>query len=158
MVGGVHKPTQSLAAAGHDSKDSRTEGSNGTGLGIYVQGGGEVGVTIWKQELAGDRGYAQGPNNVLTSGGIQDDRDDGKTWGRRRVGVSIGRVGDGLRGDPPHWIIHQETVENLREEGGRPDRICTIHGGGEDAGDYPNGALVGSIQSKSDGVINEEKV
>ena len=39
-----------------DSEGSRKVGSNGVGPGSNVQGGGAVGVTLWKQELVGDRG------------------------------------------------------------------------------------------------------
>ena len=43
---------------------------------------------------------------VSPSGGAMDHRDDSKKLGRRRVGVSSGRGGNGLRGDPPHQSIN----------------------------------------------------
>ena len=49
---------------------------------------------------------------------ILDHGDDGKTWGRRRVVVSSGKVGDGLRGAPPRWSIHEETLDKHIGEGG----------------------------------------
>ena len=33
-----------------------------------------------------------------------DQGDDGKMWGRQRVGLSSGRGGNGLRGDPPYLL------------------------------------------------------
>ena len=104
--------------------------------------------TLWNQEMGGDQGDVQGPDGVPPSGGAMDHGDDGETRGRRRVGVSSGRGGDGLCRDPPHHGIHQETTDDHSREGGLPARICTVHGGGEEAGDDPDGALVGSRRSK----------
>ena len=49
-----------MEAVGDGSKDPRKDRSNGAGPGSNVQGGVAVGVNIWKRELGGDRGYAQG--------------------------------------------------------------------------------------------------
>ena len=57
---------------GHDSKGARKYGNNSEGTGSYVQGGGAVGDIIWQRELGGDRGDAQGPDGVPTSGGATD--------------------------------------------------------------------------------------
>ena len=58
---------------------SRKDGRNGAGLGRNVQVGGAVGVNLWKQELSGDQGYAQGPDDITPLGGTTDNGDDGKT-------------------------------------------------------------------------------
>ena len=62
---------------------------------------------------------------------------------RRRVGVPIGRGGDGSRGDPPHWGLHQEAAYDHSVEGGLSSHLCTVHRGGTDAGDERVGAMVG---------------
>ena len=87
---------------GVDSEGYRKDWSNSTVPGSNVQGVGSVGVTIWKRYMGGDRGDSQVLDDVLTLGGAMDHGDDGETWDRRRVGVSNGRGGDELRGDPPH--------------------------------------------------------
>ena len=46
-----------------------------------------------------DRGDAQGSDDVSPLGGTTGHRDDREMWGRRRVGVSSSRGGDGIRGD-----------------------------------------------------------
>ena len=91
---------------GGDSKGSRKYRSNGTGPGRNVKGGGAVGVTILNRELGGDQGDAQGPDGVSTLGGATDHGDESEIWGRRRVGVSSGRGGNGISGDPPNWNIN----------------------------------------------------
>ena len=103
---------------GHDSEGSIKDRSNGAGPGRNVQYGGSFGVTLCKRELGGDRVDAQGPDGVLPSDGATDHGDGGKTWGRRRVVVSSGKVGDGLRGAPPRWSIHEETLDKHIGEGG----------------------------------------
>ena len=122
--------------------------SNSAGPGRNLQVSGAVGVTLWKRELGGDRGDAQGSVSVPPSGGATDHGDDGGTWGRRRVGVSIGRGGDGLHGDPPNRSINQESEGNHSGEGGFPSCLYILHGGGEDDGDDPDGTLVGSRRIK----------
>ena len=79
-------------------------------------------------------------------------------WGRRRVGVSSGRGGDGIRGDPPHRSIRKEAAGNHIGEVGMPEGICTVHIGGENAWNEPDGALLGSRRGKQSGGINEEEV
>ena len=66
-----------MEAVGDDRKVPGKEGSNDAGPGSNVQGSGASGVTIWKQELSGDRGDSQGPDGILPSGGTPDNRDDG---------------------------------------------------------------------------------
>ena len=90
------------------------------GPGSNIQGGGADSVTLCNIEMGGDRRYAQGPDSVPPSGGATDHGYDGETWGRQRVGVSIGRGGDVLRGDPTHRSIHQETADKHIIEGGLP--------------------------------------
>ena len=85
----------------------------------------------------------QGTGGVQPPGGATDHGDDGKTWGRRGVGLSSGRGGDGLSGDPPHQSIHKEAADNHSGEGGLPPHICTVHGGIADAEDELFGAMVG---------------
>ena len=51
--------------------------------------------------MGGDRGDAQGPDGIPPSSSATYHRDDGETWGLRRVGVSRGIGGDGLCGAPP---------------------------------------------------------
>ena len=74
--------------------------------GINVQGVGAVDITLWKKDLGGDQGDAQGPDGITQSGGATYHEDDDETLGRRRVGVSSSIGGDELHGDPPHQIIH----------------------------------------------------
>ena len=133
---------------GDDSEGPRKDRSNITGSGRNVQGIGTVGVTLWKQELGGDWGNVQGPDKISLSSGTTDHGDNGKTWGRQRVGLSSGRGGDGLRGAPPHNSIHKEAAYNHIGEGGLPAFILNVHGGRENAGDYTDGALVGSRGGK----------
>ena len=116
--------------------------------GRNLQGGGTVGVTLWKRDLGGDQGYSQGPDGVPPSGGAIDHGDEGETWVRHIVVLSSSRGCDGLRGDPPHQIIHQEVEDGHSGEGGLPACLCIIYGGGEDAEGDPGGALVGSIRDK----------
>ena len=52
-------------AVGYDREGLRKDGSNGVVPGINLQGGGAFGVTLWKRELGGDRGCAQGPDGIL---------------------------------------------------------------------------------------------
>ena len=106
MGGGIPKPAQSSEAVGDDSEGSRNDGRNSARTGSNLKGGGAVGVTIWNQELGGDRGDPQGPDGVSPLGGATDNEDDGKMWGRWRVGVSSDRRGNGIRGDPPHRSIY----------------------------------------------------
>ena len=93
---------------GDDSESFRKEGSNSAGLGSNLQGGGAVSVIIWKRELGGERVDAKVTDSVPPLSSATDHRDDRETWGRIRMGVSSGRGGNGLRGDPPHRGIHQE--------------------------------------------------
>ena len=74
------------------------------------------------------------------------------------MGVSSGRGGDGNRGVPPHWGVHKEASDNHDREVGPLAGICILHGGGKNAGDEPDGALVKSRRGKRAGGINEEKV
>ena len=60
----MSKPAQVSEAVGDGSKGYRKEGGNDAGPGRNVKGGGAVGVTIWKQELGGDWGDAQGPDGI----------------------------------------------------------------------------------------------
>ena len=143
MGGGIPKPAQILEAVGDDSEGYRKDGSNSEGPGSNVLGGGVVCVTIWKRYLGGDRGNAQGTDGVPPLSGATDNGDDGETWGRRRVGVPRSRGGDGILWDPPHRSIHQEAADDHSGEGGLPACKCTVHRGGEDAGDEPDGALMG---------------
>ena len=99
MVDGLPKHAEISEAVGDDIKGYRKDRSNGAGPGRNLKVVGTVDVTLWKQEVGGDRGDAQGPDRIPPSGGALDHGDDGKTWGRRRVVVSRGRGGNGLRGD-----------------------------------------------------------
>ena len=133
---------------GHDSEGSRNDKSSGTVPGNNVQGGGTVSVTIWKRNLGVDQGDAHGPDSVTPTSGATYRADDGEMWVRQRVGVSNGREGDGICGDPPYQIIHQETTDDHSGEGGMPANLYNVHRGGEDARDKPDGALVGSTRDK----------
>ena len=64
------------------------------------------------------------------------------------MGVSICRGGDGIRGAPPHLSIHKEAAYNHSGYGSLSVCICIVHGGEEDAGDNPDGALVVSRRGK----------
>ena len=148
MGGVIPKPAQSSSTVGRDSKVSRKYRSNSEVPGRNVQGGGAVGTNIWKRDLGGDRGDYQGPDGIPPAGGAKDHGGDGTVRVRWRVGVSIGRGGDGRCEAPPHWSVHQEVTDNHSVEAGLPPRIYTVHRGIEDAGDDPDGALVGSIRGK----------
>ena len=65
-----------------------------------------------------DGGDDQGPVGDLPPGGMTIHRADGKTWGRRRVVVPLGSVGNVSRGAPPHRGVHQETTGNNIVKGG----------------------------------------
>ena len=142
MGSGITKPAQSSEAVEENSKGYRKDGRNGAGPGSNVQGGGTVGVTIWKQELGGDQGDTQDPGGVPPSVGATDQGDDGETWGMQRVGISSGRGGDGTRGDQPRWSINQYVAEKNVREGGLPAYVCIVHRSREDSRDETNGALV----------------
>ena len=98
--------------------------------------------------MVGDQGDAQGPDGVPPSGGVMDHGDDEKIWVWQRMGVSRGRGGDGLCRDPPHQSIHKEAEDNHIREGGLTACLCIFHGGREDVGDEPDGAMVVSRHSK----------
>ena len=143
---------------GDDSEGPRKDGINSAGPGRNLQGGGAIRVTLWKRELGGDQGDDQGPDGIPPVISKTDHRDDVETWGRRRVGVSRSRGGNELRGATPHWSINKEDADNHIGEGDLPACICVLHGGGENDGDDPDGALVRSRRGKRAGGINEEEV
>ena len=149
---------QSSGAVGHDSEGSRDNVSSGAGLRINVQGFGAVVVTLWKKELGGNRVDAQVPDDVTPLVGATDQGDDGETWVWWRVVVSSSRGGNGLCRAPPNRNIHKEVANYHSREGGLPACLCIVHGGGEDSGDDPDGALVVSRGSKRAGGIIEEEV
>ena len=68
--------------------------------------------------------------------------------------VSSGREGNGLHRAPPHWSIHKYATDNHSVEGGLLACIYTVNGGGENARDNPDGALVGLRRSKQVRGIN----
>ena len=82
------------------------------GPGSDVKGSGAVGNIIWQRAMGGDRGDAQGPDGIPPLGGAMDIKDYGETRGRQRLGLPIGRGGNGFRGDPPHQGVHQEASDN----------------------------------------------
>ena len=90
-----------------DSEGYRKDRSNAAVPGSNVQCRGIVSVNLWKQDLGGDQGDAQGPDSVPPLGGVTDHGDDGKPWGTRRVELSRGRRGNGLHGSPPHQSLHK---------------------------------------------------
>ena len=55
LGGGITKHAQILEAVVGDIEGSIKDRSNSTGLGRNAQGGGAVGVTIWKRELCSDQ-------------------------------------------------------------------------------------------------------
>ena len=148
MGGGLTKPLKIAEAVGHGIKGDRKGGINSVVPGSDVQGGDAVGAIIWQQDLGGDRWDAQGPDRVPPLCGATDHRDDGETRGRRRVGVLIGREGYGSCGDPNHWGVHQEAVDDHSIEDVLPPCICTVHGGRADARGDPVSAMVRSRRSK----------
>ena len=91
-------------------------------------------------------------------GGVTDLGDDNKIGNRRRVGVSSGRGGDGLPGDPPHRSIHKEASENHIGKGGLTACICIVHRGGDNARDEPDGVLIGSRCGKQVRGKNKKEV
>ena len=52
------------------------------------------------------------------------------------------------RWTPPHQSIHKEAIGKHSGEGVLPACICNVHRGGENAGDEPDGAMVGSRHGK----------
>ena len=106
MGSGIPKPTESAEAVGGDSESPGKDGSACAGPGSNVQAGGAVGIILWKIELVGYQGDAQGPEGVPPWSSITDYREDGETWCRQREGVSSGRGVDGLSRAPPHRSIH----------------------------------------------------
>ena len=62
---------------GGDSKGPTKDGSNSAVLMKNVHGSSASGVTLWKQELDGDWGDSQGPDDIPPSGGMPYHRDDG---------------------------------------------------------------------------------
>ena len=80
---------------GYDSEGAIKDGSNGAGPVINVQDGGTVSDIIWQPDLGDDRVYSQGLDGVLPSECAEDQGEDGKVRGRRRVEVTTGRGGDG---------------------------------------------------------------
>ena len=97
----IPEPEESSEAMGNVSEGAGKDGSNGAGPGRNVSGGGTVGALVRKQDLGGDRGYAQGPEGVPPPGGATDHGDDRKMRGRRRVGVPLGSGCNGNRRYPP---------------------------------------------------------
>ena len=78
---------QILEAVVNDSEDTGEDGRNGVGTRRNIQGGGAVGAIIWKKDMVGNRGDAQGPDADSSLGGTMDHGDDGEIWGMLRVGV-----------------------------------------------------------------------
>ena len=98
--------------------------------------------------MGGEGEDSQGPVGVPPPGGATYHRDDSETRGRNRVVVTPSGGGNVSCGAPPHQGVNQKASDNHRGEGGLPPRLCTVHGGGADAGDEPDGALVGSRRGK----------
>ena len=48
----------------------------------------------------------------------------------------------------PYWSVHQEVADNHSREGGLPPLLFNMNGGGLDAGENPDVALVGSRRGK----------
>ena len=123
MCGGLPKPTEILEAVGHGSEGDRKDRRNVEGPGRDVQGSDTIGDIIWQGELGGDKEYAQGTDGVPPLVSATHHGDDSKVQGRQRVGVPIGRGGDGRCGAPPHQGVHQEAAYNHSREGGLPPRL-----------------------------------
>ena len=70
--------------------------------------------------------------------------------------VCINRGGNGISGAPPHQSIHKERADNHIVDGGLPDCIVSVHGGGDNSRDETDDALVGSRRGKQAGGINKE--
>ena len=77
-----------------------------------------------------------------------DNGDDGEMRGRRKVGVLIGRGGDGRHGATPHQGVHQEATDKHSGDGGLTPRLFTVHERRADDRYKPDGALVGSRHGK----------
>ena len=98
--------------------------------------------------MGADRGDDQGPDVIPSSGGATYHGDDGETWGWRRAVLFSSRGGDGLCRDPTNWSIYQKSAYNYSGDVGLPACLRTVHGGGEDSGYEPDGAMVGSRRGK----------
>ena len=58
--------------------------------------------------MGGDGVDPQHHGEVPPRGSTTNHGDDGETWGRQRVGVSLSSGGNVSRGDPTYWGVHQE--------------------------------------------------
>ena len=115
-------------------------------------------VILYDRELGVDQGDSQGTGGVPPLGGATNYGDDGKTRGRRRVGVPIGRGCDVSQRDPSHQGVHQEDPANHSGKGGLLPRPYTLYRGGADAGSNPAVAMVGSRRGKQTVGIDKEGV
>ena len=101
-------------------------------------------MLLYVRELGGDRGYDQGPDVVSPLGGATDHGDNRKMWVRRIVGVSSGGGGGVIIRAPPNKSIHKEEACDHIGEGVPLAGMYTVNGGGEDARDDMDGALMRS--------------
>ena len=76
---------------GNNSEGARKDRSNGAVPESNVKGSKAVGDVIRQQDMGGHRRNSQGPDGVPSLGGATDHGDDGKTWGKSRLGVPSGR-------------------------------------------------------------------
>ena len=65
--------------------------------------------------MSGDEKDDKVIGRIPSSGRKADHRDDGDTWGGQGVGVPHGGGGNGRRGTPPHWRVHQEGQATIAE-------------------------------------------
>ena len=91
--------------------------------GIDIQGGVSVSDIVQQQEMGGDRGDVQGPVEVPPPGGAMYHGAVGETWGRQRVGVTLGGGVNGSCGAPPNRGIHHEAAGDHSGECGLPPHL-----------------------------------
>ena len=73
--------------------------------------------------MGGDRGDAKGLGGDPSPVGKAGHRDDGVTWGGRRVGISSCGGSNASRGTSPHMRLHQETEDDHIGKYGLPPHI-----------------------------------
>ena len=141
-------------AVGDNSEGSIKYGIIGAGPGRNVQGGGAIGVTLWKRELGGDQLGAQDPEGVPPSGGTTDHRDYGAggEWEYPTVEEVMDSIGLHLVGV---YIKRRKTTITERATCQPVYALCTE---AEDARDELCGTMVGLRRGKRAGGINEEEV
>ena len=115
-----------------------------TKTGATVRACGMYSAAVRQWKLGGDGGNVEGHGGVPSLGGQTDHGYDDKTCGGR--GVVISPDGGGNRSSrlTPHTGVHLDTAGDHHGTGSMPPHLWTMYWGKEDAGDEPDGDMVGS--------------